>query len=153
MTDHPTDGLFDALVAPRYGATLGAQGTAEMIDSIVDFLVDQARGGRVLEFAVGTGRIALPLAARGVEVHGIELSRAMLMQLRRKGGRREAKRCQSWSATWQPLRFQARSRSCTRCTTPSPTFLPKPNRLRNFETQLEISSPAVGSSLKCSGLS
>ena len=86
MTDHATDGLFDALVAPRYDATLGAQGTAEMIEPIVDFLVDQARGGRVLEFAVGTGRIALPLAARGVEVHGIELSRAMLVELRRKAG-------------------------------------------------------------------
>ena len=86
MTDHATDGLFDALVAPRYDATLGAQGTAEMIEPILDFLVDQARGGRVLEFAVGTGRIALPRAARGVEVHGIELSRAMLMELRRKAG-------------------------------------------------------------------
>ena len=86
MTDHATDGLFDALVAPRYDATLGAQGTAEMIEPIVDFLVDQARGGRVLEFAVGTGRIALPLAARGVEVHGIDLSRAMLVELRRKAG-------------------------------------------------------------------
>ena len=40
----------------------------------------------MLEFAIGTGRIAVPLAARGVEVHGIELSRAMVAQLRAKPG-------------------------------------------------------------------
>ena len=82
--DGGSDGIFDARVAPFYDATLGVQGTAEVVDAIVDVLVDLADGGRVLELAVGTGRIALPLAARGVEVHGIELSKAMVRELRNK---------------------------------------------------------------------
>jgi SAM-dependent methyltransferase len=46
-------------------------------------------GGRALELAIGTGRIALPLAERGIEVHGIDSSRAMIAKLRRKpGGKR-----------------------------------------------------------------
>ena len=49
-------------------------------------LAELAGGGRALEFAVGTGRIALPLAARGVPVHGIDLSRAMVARLRAKPG-------------------------------------------------------------------
>ncbi len=52
----------------------------------VDFLADEARGGPVLEFAIGTGRIALPLAGRGLEVSGIELSPAMVARLRAKPG-------------------------------------------------------------------
>src|SRR6478735_4562943 len=51
------------------------------------FLADLAGdGGRALELAIGTGRVALPLAARGVEVHGIDLSEAMVAQLRTKPG-------------------------------------------------------------------
>jgi len=52
----------------------------------VRFLAELARDGRVLELAIGTGRVALPLAAQGVAVEGIEASRAMLDQLRRKPG-------------------------------------------------------------------
>jgi SAM-dependent methyltransferase len=55
-------------------------------DAAVAFLADLAAGGRALEFAVGTGRIALPLAARGVPVDGIELSPDMLARLRAKPG-------------------------------------------------------------------
>jgi SAM-dependent methyltransferase len=51
---------------------------------VIDFLVARAQGGPVLELAVGTGRVALPLAETGLEVHGIEISRAMIAQLRRK---------------------------------------------------------------------
>jgi SAM-dependent methyltransferase len=52
----------------------------------VDFLHEWARGGPVLEFAIGTGRVALPLTARGVRVDGIEQSAAMLSRLRSKPG-------------------------------------------------------------------
>lgn len=52
----------------------------------IDFLIGQARGGPVLELAIGTGRIGLPLAQRGLTVSGIELSEAMVAQLRRKPG-------------------------------------------------------------------
>jgi SAM-dependent methyltransferase len=55
-------------------------------DEVVDVLADLAGGGRALELAIGTGRIALPLAARGVEVHGIDASEAMVAKLRLKPG-------------------------------------------------------------------
>jgi len=55
-------------------------------EATVDFLADQAAGGPALEFAVGTGRIALPPARRGVPVHGIDMSRAMTDRLRAKPG-------------------------------------------------------------------
>lgn len=86
MTDLDPDGLFDSRVAPLYDATLGTHGTPEVVESIVEFLALEASEGRVLEFAIGTGRVALPLAERGIEVHGIELSRAMVRELRRKPG-------------------------------------------------------------------
>jgi SAM-dependent methyltransferase len=56
------------------------------VDPVVDLLVDLARGGPVLEFAVGTGRIALPLSRRGLQVAGIDLSRAMVARMRAKEG-------------------------------------------------------------------
>ena len=52
----------------------------------VDFLAHLAGGGPALELAIGTGRIALPLAARGISVHGIDLSPAMIARLRQKPG-------------------------------------------------------------------
>jgi SAM-dependent methyltransferase len=56
------------------------------IDATVSFLAELAGGGRALELGIGTGRIALPLAARGVPVHGIDLSQAMVARLRAKPG-------------------------------------------------------------------
>lgn len=56
------------------------------VDPIVDVLAELAGGGRALELGIGTGRIALPLASRGVEVHGIDVSRAMVGKLRQKPG-------------------------------------------------------------------
>jgi SAM-dependent methyltransferase len=55
-------------------------------DDAVVFLADLADGGPVLELGIGTGRIALPLRGRGVEVHGIDASPAMVAQLRDKPG-------------------------------------------------------------------
>ena len=52
----------------------------------VDFLAEQAGDGRVLELAIGTGRIALPLAERGIPVSGIDFSETMLARLREKPG-------------------------------------------------------------------
>jgi SAM-dependent methyltransferase len=56
------------------------------VDPVVDFLAELAGGGAALELGVGTGRIALPLARRGVRVHGIDLSAAMVARLRAKPG-------------------------------------------------------------------
>ena len=58
----------------------------EAIDPVVDFLAELAGDGRALELGIGTGRIALPLAARGIPVHGIDLSEEMVAQLRAKPG-------------------------------------------------------------------
>ena len=52
----------------------------------VEALSALAGGGRVLELGIGTGRIALPLAARGVGIHGIDASEAMVAELRAKPG-------------------------------------------------------------------
>ena len=52
----------------------------------MDVLEELAAGGRALELGIGTGSFALPLAARGVEVHGIDVSEAMVEQLRAKAG-------------------------------------------------------------------
>jgi SAM-dependent methyltransferase len=78
------DGFFDEAVAARYDESDGDMFAPEVVDPTVDFLEELASGGRVLELAIGTGRIALPLAARGVDVHGIELSDAMVARLRAK---------------------------------------------------------------------
>jgi hypothetical protein len=58
-------------------------------DETVDFLAELAAGGPALELAIGTGRIALPLAARGIRVDGIDLSTAMVAKLRAKPGGEE----------------------------------------------------------------
>lgn len=58
----------------------------EILGPTVDCLTELAQGGPVLEFAIGTGRVALPLAARGIRVAGIDLSGDMLAQLRARPG-------------------------------------------------------------------
>jgi SAM-dependent methyltransferase len=77
---------FGEAVAARYDETLGRWGDPEVVEPAVDFLAELARGGAALELGIGTGRIALPLAARGVRVHGIDLSEAMVARLRAKAG-------------------------------------------------------------------
>jgi SAM-dependent methyltransferase len=80
------DGYFDERVAARYDESSSEMFAPEAIEPAVDFLAALAGDGRALELAIGTGRIALPLAARGVEVHGIDLSQAMVARLREKPG-------------------------------------------------------------------
>lgn len=76
------DGHFDAQVAARYDQDHGGNDPA-LVARCADLLATLAQNGRALEFAIGTGRIALPLAARGLEVSGIELSKAMVAELRK----------------------------------------------------------------------
>jgi SAM-dependent methyltransferase len=80
------DGYFGEPVAAMYDETSDKMFDPAVVDPTVDFLAELAGDGRALELGIGTGRIALPLAARGVEVHGIELSRAMAARLRAKPG-------------------------------------------------------------------
>jgi SAM-dependent methyltransferase len=81
-----TDDHFAGPVAERYDSGLGDWGDPAVIASTVDFLAELAGDGPALELAIGTGRIALPLAARGVRVYGIDLSPDMVAQLRAKQG-------------------------------------------------------------------
>jgi SAM-dependent methyltransferase len=83
------EGYFGEDVAARYDDPRDEMFAAEAIEPVVDVLVDLAGSGRALELGIGTGRIAVPLAARGVPVHGIELSRAMVERLRAKPGGRD----------------------------------------------------------------
>jgi SAM-dependent methyltransferase len=77
---------FGEDVAARYDDPDGEMFQPAVIDPVVDFLVELAGDGRALELGIGTGRIALPLAERGVRVHGIDLSEAMVARLREKPG-------------------------------------------------------------------
>jgi SAM-dependent methyltransferase len=77
---------FDATVAETYDDDQSFMFKPEVIDKTVAVLHELARGGPALEFAIGTGRIALPLIARGTPVVGIELSEAMVARLRTKPG-------------------------------------------------------------------
>jgi SAM-dependent methyltransferase len=90
MTDGRNDtepeGFFGEHEAERYDVSSGEEFDAAVIASTVDFLAGLAGGGRALELGIGTGRIALPLAERGVPVHGIDLSKPMVDQLRAKSG-------------------------------------------------------------------
>ena len=54
--------------------------------SAIDMLAELARGGKALELGIGTGRIALPLSAKGIEVHGIDAAPSMISRLRAKPG-------------------------------------------------------------------
>jgi SAM-dependent methyltransferase len=80
------DGYFDERVAAGYDESDPEMFAPEAVEPVVDFLAAIAGNGPVLELGIGTGRIAFPLARRGLPVHGIELSRAMVARLREKPG-------------------------------------------------------------------
>jgi SAM-dependent methyltransferase len=73
-------------IAEAYDSIYSAVADPAVVDPMVEMLVELAKGGPALEFAVGTGRVALPLSARGLAVHGIELSPHMAAQCRAKPG-------------------------------------------------------------------
>ncbi|MFC0006343.1 class I SAM-dependent DNA methyltransferase [Micromonospora siamensis] len=81
--------LWDEETAATYDDASAQMFAPGVLDPAVDFLARLADGGPALEFAIGTGRVAVPLAARGVPVSGIELSRPMVDQLRCKVSARE----------------------------------------------------------------
>jgi len=85
QADNTADGYFPESVAADYDAPGGANDPG-VVKPAVDVLEDLAGTGPVLELAVGTGRIAIPLAARGLTVSGIELSRAMAARIVGKPG-------------------------------------------------------------------
>lgn len=76
--------IWDAGAAERYDTPGSGMFAPEVLDPAVDRLARLAGDGAALEFAIGTGRVAVPLAARGVPVTGIELSPSMVARLRAK---------------------------------------------------------------------
>ena len=77
---------FGEEIAADYDETTASMFAAPVLGPAVTRLAALAKGGAALEFGIGTGRVALPLVERGVEVHGIELSPAMVERLRDKPG-------------------------------------------------------------------
>lgn len=80
------ENYFGERVAARYDESEHWMFDPAAIEATVDFLVQLAGDGSALELGIGTGRIALPLSQRGVDVHGIDLSEEMLARLRAKPG-------------------------------------------------------------------
>jgi hypothetical protein len=83
VTDY--EGFFGEEIASRYDDD-GDICSPAVVDPVVDVLAELAGDGRALELAIGTGRIAVPLATRGVRVAGIDDSEAMVARLRAKPG-------------------------------------------------------------------
>src|SRR5258705_6926353 len=77
---------FDEWIAQRYATLWPELFDPAVVDPTVNFLAELAGSGAALELGIGTGRIALPLSRRGVRVHGIELSPAMVAKLQTKPG-------------------------------------------------------------------
>ena len=80
------ENYFDERIAKGYDAKWAYLGEPAVVDPAVSFLAELAGTGAALELGIGTGRLALPISRRGVRVHGIELSPAMVAQLQAKPG-------------------------------------------------------------------
>ena len=77
---------FGEEIAARYDESSSDWFLSEVLDPTVDFLAELAENGPALKLGIGTGRVALPLAEKGILVHGIDLSTAMVARLRAKPG-------------------------------------------------------------------
>jgi hypothetical protein len=82
----PVRNYFDEPVAEQYDEDCGEMFAPAAVDPAVSFLAALAGDGAALELGIGTGRLAVPLSQRGVRVHGIDLSEAMVARLRAKPG-------------------------------------------------------------------
>lgn len=81
-----TDDVWDEPTAAAYDESISHMFDPAVLEPTVDLLADVAGGRPALELAVGTGRVAIPLSGRGVDVTGIELSEAMVAELRTRPG-------------------------------------------------------------------
>ena len=81
-----SENYFDERVASTYEAKWPELFEPALVEATVSFLQARAGAGPALELGIGTGRIALPLSRGGLRVHGIELSPAMIAELRNKPG-------------------------------------------------------------------
>ena len=113
------DEIWDATTARNHDTPGTGMFATEVLDPTVDRLIALAGDGRALEFAIGTGRVGVPLAERGVPVTGIELSQPMIDQLRTKVDDTTIPVVVGDMAT--ATATAGRTRSSTSCTTRSPT--------------------------------
>jgi SAM-dependent methyltransferase len=81
--------VWDEFEASRYDEITAEMFAPDVLGPTVDLLAELANGGKALEFAIGTGRVAVALRERGVSVSGIDLSGPMVRQLRQKIGDKE----------------------------------------------------------------
>lgn len=81
--------FFDEPVAARYDQTSAEMFEPELVEPAIEFLAGLAWGHDALELGIGTGRVALPLSRKGVQVAGIDLSEAMVARMRAKPGGKE----------------------------------------------------------------
>jgi SAM-dependent methyltransferase len=86
MLDSVAETHFDDWIARHYATLWPELFDPAVVEPVVDLLAELAGTGAALEFGIGTGRIGLPLSQRGVPVHGIELSPAMITQLQAQQG-------------------------------------------------------------------
>ncbi len=86
MSEHYGAAFFGEREAAVYDAHVAEMFDPAVVTPVVETLAVLAGGGAVLEMGIGTGRIALPLAQRGISVHGIDASAAMVARLRAKPG-------------------------------------------------------------------
>jgi 16S rRNA A1518/A1519 N6-dimethyltransferase RsmA/KsgA/DIM1 with predicted DNA glycosylase/AP lyase activity len=110
------ENYFDEQTAAGYDAGDAAMFEPAVVDPMVTFLADLAGPGAALELGIGTGRIALPLSQRGVRVHGIDLSAAMVARLQAKPG---AEAIGVTIGDFAIKRWTGPSAWPTSCTTPS----------------------------------
>src|SRR5215831_1573991 len=86
MPDEYRPETYGDRMAEIYDVWMDEVGPADTTGPAVEFLALLAGAGPVLELGVGTGRVALPLASRGIEVHGVDASTEMVARLREKPG-------------------------------------------------------------------
>ena len=116
--------MWNQQVAQGYDASSATMYAPEVLGPTVDF-ARRAGHGPALEFAIGTGRVALPFACPGVPVAGIELSEPMVAELHKKPGSGDIPVSIGDMASIKALGSSA---SSTRSTTPSPACSPKTSR-------------------------
>ena len=90
----PTAAIWHDAPVDEYGPETYGERIADVYDewypdappAMIDRLAEMAGEGRALELAIGTGRVALPLASKGVDIHGVDVSDDMVARLRTKQG-------------------------------------------------------------------
>src|SRR5690348_17001367 len=117
--------IWDSETAQMYDTPGEGMFAPDVLGPTVDRLAELAGDGRALELAIGTGRVAVPLAQRGVPVTGIELSQPMIDRLRTKV---DQSRIPVVVGTWRRLARPGSTRWSTWSSTRSPTCSPRPSR-------------------------